>query len=71
MTTPKFTFRLPPQAELLAKQFLFELGKAGAKATAAGAKSLVTDVRKKFKEADQFLAHAERVAKEKAKDEDE
>ena len=71
MSTPRFTFKLPPQAELLFKQALMEVGKAGAKAAAAGARSLVTDVRKRVKEIDQRLAHAERIAKEKAKDEDE
>lgn len=71
MTAPRFTFKLPPQAELLFKQALMEVGKAGAKAAAAGMKSVVSDVRRTVKQIDQRLAHAERVAKEKAKDEDE
>lgn len=66
----RFTFRLPPQAELLFKQALIEVGKVGAKAAAAGAKSLMGDVRRRVKDVDQFLARAEKVAKERAKEDE-
>lgn len=71
MAAPRFTLKIPPQIEEIARRALFEIGAAGAKAAAAGARSLVTDVRKKVKEIDQRLAHAEKVAKERAKDDDE
>lgn len=71
MPPNKFKISLPPELEIGLQKLLFQVGQAGAKAAAAGAKSLVSDVRKKVKEIDQRLAHAEKVARERSGNDDE
>jgi hypothetical protein len=58
---------LPPAMQLALGAALKEVGRVGAKAIAAGVKSVAVDVRKAVREADEYLQSVEEKAGEKSK----
>lgn len=65
----RFNFQLPPQMQLALGVALREAGRVGAKAIAAGVRSVAVDVRRAVKEADDYLQSVEEKAGEKSRDE--
>lgn len=63
--------RVPPEVAQAAQEALVGLGRIGAKALASGIKSVASDVRKKIREAEAYVAGVEGRAGRLADNEEE
>ena len=65
-----FSFQIPPQMQLALGMALKEVGRVGAKAIAAGVKSVAVDVRRAVREADEYLQGLEERAGDRSKEDE-